>query len=701
MVDINKQAFWHFTFKDILTILCSVAIPIALAIYTAIGSQQQKREAEKTRQFDLKQSAQLRQQTLYDEFINNIFKLDNYGYLKERKNPWAFANAYYRAAHRQWDTMRKADVLQFLKEKQLIGRNNCSNGCRTTKLDDIIRLNELNFDNVHLASETGVLNKLNLQCVSFDQVSMSNAVFSFASLNDVSFDGGRLDNVKFDGSSLLCASFDGVNLSGADFRNSDLTGAQFLNSDMSGAKITENQMKQAYFHNITMPNGAKGETTFSSTIKKSIVQTTTTIIETKKSTASLPSLTSTISTTSSTTTSASSTKSTSTTSTLTTTSTTASTATSTSTTSTSTSTTSTTTSTTASTATSTSTTSTSTTSTTTSTTSTTTTSTSTTSTTSTTTTAGNPCTTGNYLWNTSGITILDSSQVTKVTNMYIDSNNTLYITDEYTNTVVWRLLKNATSATIISGTKGSTGSSNTQLNHPQDVYVDTVGTMYVSDHYNHRVQKYINGSTVGTTIAGITGSGGSSLNQLKHPRYITLDPTQAYIYITDNDNHRIMRYSTTSTSGDNGTVVAGGNGAGNTITSLSYPWGIWYQPCVSSDLFITNNGGHSIMRWTPGAPSGTFIAGVPGTAGSNSTLLNNSMGIKLDNYLNMFVVDNKNHRIQMFCANNQTGITIAGTGVSGSTPTTLNSPRGIAFDSDMNMYVADFYNYRLQKFLKL
>ncbi|CAF0811520.1 unnamed protein product [Adineta steineri] len=237
-------------------ILCS-AIPIALAIYTAIGSQQQKQQAERTRQFDLEQSRESRQQTLYDEFINNIFKLDSYGYLKERKNPWAFANAYYRAAHRQWDTIRKAHVLQFLKEKQLIGRNNCSNGCRTTKLDDIIRLNELNFDNVHLASETGVLNKLNLQCISFDQVSMSNAVFSFASLNGVSFDGGRLDNVKFDGSSLLCASFNGTNL----------TGAHFSNSDMTGAKITEDQIKHAYFYNVIMPNGKKSEITSSTTTK--------------------------------------------------------------------------------------------------------------------------------------------------------------------------------------------------------------------------------------------------------------------------------------------------------------------------------------------------------------------------------------------------------------------------------------------------
>ncbi|CAF1320452.1 unnamed protein product [Adineta steineri] len=286
------SAFWHFTFKDILAILCSAAIPIALATYTAIGSQQQKKEAEKTRQFDLEQSRELRQQTLYDEFINNIFKLDNYGYLKERKNPWAFANAYYRAAHRQWDTIRKADVIQFLKEKHLIGRNNCTNECKTTNLDDIIRLNKLNFDNVYLASEIGALHQLDLECVAFHQISMSNGKFSSVSLNGASFDGAQLDKVTFNSSSLVCASFNGVNLSGADFGNSNLTSAQFSNSDLSGAKITEDQIKQASFHNVTMPNGEKSETTSSTTTKEPITQTTT-IIKTKKATTTSPSSTTT------------------------------------------------------------------------------------------------------------------------------------------------------------------------------------------------------------------------------------------------------------------------------------------------------------------------------------------------------------------------------------------------------------------------
>ncbi|CAF4403671.1 unnamed protein product, partial [Adineta steineri] len=79
MVDFNKRLFWHFTFKDILAIISSVAIPIALAIYTSISSEQQKQQAEKKQQFDFEQSRELRQQLLYDGFLNSIYKLEKDG----------------------------------------------------------------------------------------------------------------------------------------------------------------------------------------------------------------------------------------------------------------------------------------------------------------------------------------------------------------------------------------------------------------------------------------------------------------------------------------------------------------------------------------------------------------------------------------------------------------------------------------------
>lgn len=285
--------------------------------------------------------------------------------------------------------------------------------------------------------------------------------------------------------------------------------------------------------------------------------------------------------------------------------------------------------------------------------------------------------------------------------IYLDANNTLYIADEFANSVVWKLLSNTTNASIAAGVFQVRGSNVTQLNYPQDAYVDRNGDLYVTDFFNYRIQKFINGSINGTTIAGITGTAGSSTTQLNGIRFMAFDPTDTFMFVADGSNHRIIRFLTNSTSNTSGVVVAGGVGASNSVTGLNYPWGIHYLPSVSNDLFITNYNGHNVIRWTPGASSGTLVAGVPGTGGQNPVLLNGPMGVRIDNYLNVYVADSGNHRIQMFCANSQTGNPVAGTGIAGSGAGQLNGPRYILFDSAMNMYVSDFGNRRIQKFLKL
>ena len=307
----------------------------------------------------------------------------------------------------------------------------------------------------------------------------------------------------------------------------------------------------------------------------------------------------------------------------------------------------------------------------------------------------------NFRWNTTGITVVDSSQLSSVSGLVFDTNDTLYIVDEYPNSVVWRLPQNTMSLSLAAGIVLSRGTGASQLNRPQGVYVTANKNMYVTDCFGDRVQKFVNGSTVGVTVAGITGSSGLALNQLNCPRYFWLDPTETFLYINDNSNQRTMLYSVNSTSGNNGSVVAGGNSNGNAINQTHFPYGIHFISSVSPDLFIANNAGHSVIRWTPGSTSGVFVAGIAGVSGSNATLLNSPMDLKIDSYLNIYVVDSGNHRVQMFCENSSLGVTIAGTGALGNTSTQLNAPRSIAFDSAMNMYIGDSGNVRVQKFLKI
>ena len=228
-------------------------------------TKQEQQLEEAIRQLDYTKANEARQQALYDHFIDNIYKLDKNGYLVENQTPWAFANAFYRAAHRQWDSTHKGDVLQFLKEEKLIGRSVCSSNCHREDVPDIIRLNELNLERVRLQSQTGTLNPVNLECIAFDQVLFNHADFSFINLNGVSFIGGQSNDAKFEGSSLRCAVFENVDLRGVDFGDSDLTDASFFNVDLSTAKLTKEQLEQAFFYNCALPKGVGDQVKLRST----------------------------------------------------------------------------------------------------------------------------------------------------------------------------------------------------------------------------------------------------------------------------------------------------------------------------------------------------------------------------------------------------------------------------------------------------
>ena len=252
----TSSKFCRLTLKDILSILVGITIPIAIGVYGAVNNEQaqksaklaadeQQRIAAERRTFDVQRATDLHQQQLYKDFIDAMYVFHKDGELNDPASPWAFANARYRAVHRDFDGLRKVQALLFLKEKQLIGRRTCITGCETKDVEDIIRLKGMSFDNLNLASETGGLNALDLSCIQFDGISMMNSSFSQANLNGVTFNNSRLNGSKFNDVSFNCA----------DFGNAELGGASFVNTDLSRTKLTEAQLGQAYLKNVTMGNG--------------------------------------------------------------------------------------------------------------------------------------------------------------------------------------------------------------------------------------------------------------------------------------------------------------------------------------------------------------------------------------------------------------------------------------------------------------
>jgi DNA-binding beta-propeller fold protein YncE len=139
--------------------------------------------------------------------------------------------------------------------------------------------------------------------------------------------------------------------------------------------------------------------------------------------------------------------------------------------------------------------------------------------------------------------------------------------------------------------------------------------------------------------------------------------------------------------------------SGSTPNKLSNPAGLIYDE-ANQDLYIANSGstGATVIKWRVGASNGTFIAGISGNAGSNSSQLSSPMGIALDQWHNLYVADRTNNRVQFFCNGSSIGITIAGAGTGGST---LSAPYDVKLDSQLNLYVSENSGARVRKFTKL
>jgi hypothetical protein len=132
--------------------------------------------------------------------------------------------------------------------------------------------------------------------------------------------------------------------------------------------------------------------------------------------------------------------------------------------------------------------------------------------------------------------------------------------------------------------------------------------MYVVDTSNHRIQYFPYGiistfqnrniihfnnlgSYIGTTVAGVTSSYGSSYSQLYNPAAIHLDSNNN-MYILDTTNYRVLKW----TVGDPlGYVVVGGNGAGSSLTQISTSYGMFMDNQLN--IYVSDSGNSRVVKW--------------------------------------------------------------------------------------------------------
>jgi sugar lactone lactonase YvrE len=158
---------------------------------------------------------------------------------------------------------------------------------------------------------------------------------------------------------------------------------------------------------------------------------------------------------------------------------------------------------------------------------------------------------------------------------------------------------------------GTAGSGLNQLNVPTGIFIDSNDTLYISDSNNCRILSYLRYATNATVAAGQTGVCGSALNQFSTSmRFIYVDAS-GNIYITDTGNNRVMRWAS---GGSTGVMVAGIGTSGSALNQLNYPYGVWVDS--NSNVFVTEFSNARATKWAPNASIGVLVAGITGSSGN-------------------------------------------------------------------------------------
>jgi sugar lactone lactonase YvrE len=98
-----------------------------------------------------------------------------------------------------------------------------------------------------------------------------------------------------------------------------------------------------------------------------------------------------------------------------------------------------------------------------------------------------------------------------------------------------------------------------------------------------------------------------------------------------------------------GIVVAGGRGKGDGLTQLSNPNGVVVDQLGT--VYVAEGGNNRIMRWVDGETQGSVIFGGNDGGGGQSNELDGPVGLSFDRPGNLYVVDNRNDRVQKFNIN--------------------------------------------------
>jgi sugar lactone lactonase YvrE len=336
----------------------------------------------------------------------------------------------------------------------------------------------------------------------------------------------------------------------------------------------------------------------------------------------------------------------------------------------------------------------------------------------------------------------------------VDSAGNVYVADQVNNRIR-RITSAGVVTTIVGSSSGSADgiATNVGFNVPTGLAVDSTGTVFVADEYNHRIRKLTNiensllsytpssGSSAITVSASTTRTVSFGIPASSLPSSLNIAGTWAlnlYAFLTTSTSSatitcQLFNGTTLLTSGTTGVTVAS-----MTVQPYSIPFivpNVNIVDYLRLNVIVTTQSSPITFQFT--APNLSFLqtslpittltpssglafplgsgntnlpvvstfAGNGSTVFANGSLIGSTfnlpVGIALDSSGSMYIADTNNHRIRKITAGVVT--TFAGNGLTTpfadgtGTNSSFHFPCGVAVDLSGNVFVADTDNHRIRR----